>query len=124
MRIILGGVTLPRHTKLIERPVAQTSKVRTPSGKLGIDTWSLGRAWTLALPVITKAQWQQIYDLYKAQFAGSGALTSLETTAEGAEDRVIPATTVWIEMDDWDIKWAGSHADGVSLTLEEENAIS
>lgn len=122
MRAILGGITLPRHAKIVQKPISQYAKTRSPSGKLGVDVMSLGRSWVVSFPVITKTEFQQIYDLYKAQYAGSGSFTSFELTAEGANDQAIPATTVWIESSDFDLLWAGSHREGFTITLEEENA--
>lgn len=124
MRLILGGLTLPRHAKLEEKPDAIVGKNITILGKLNVDVSANRRSWTINFPVITKAEWAAIYALYKTQLTSSGTMLSFSATAEAAGDQTIAATTVWMTPSSRELKWAGSHANGFSITLEEENADS
>lgn len=124
MRYILGGLTLPRHTEAEEIPDAIVGKNITILGKLNVDISASRRAWKLKFPVITKAEWAAINAKYKSQIGASGAMLTFEGVAEGPDDQVLPVTNVWMTPSSRELKWAGSHADGYSITLEEENADS
>ena len=124
MRLKLNTLTLPRHAEAEEKPDAQVGKNITLLGKLNVDFTAPRRAWVVKFPVITKEEWSAINALYKSQFGSSGAMITFEGVAEGPDDETIPATTVWLTPSSRELKWAGSHADGYSITLEEENADS
>lgn len=124
MRYILGGLTLPRHTQAKEKPEAIVGKNVTILGKLNVDISASRRSWTVEFPIITKAEWAAINALYKSQIGSSGAMLTFQSTAEAAGDDVIPLTSVWMTPSARGIKWAGSHVEGYSITLEEENADS
>lgn len=120
MRQILDGLTLPRHLHFQQKPEPIFSKHVTLSTRLRVDTWGTRRAWVTTLPTITKAEYDAIYTKYLSQFGVSGAMLTYETTAEGADDLVIDETTVWMTLNDSKAVWAGSHIQGLEITLEEE----
>lgn len=124
MRYILGGLTLPRHTEATEKPDAIVGKNVTILGKLNVDISASRRAWIVKFPIITRGQWEGINDLFKSQIGSSGAMLTFEGVPEGPDDETLPETTVWMTPSSRDIKWAGSHVEGYSITLEEENADS
>lgn len=124
MRLILNGLTLPRHAEAQEKPDAIVGRNITILGKLNVDISASRRSWVVKFPVITKDEWAAINAIYKSQIGSSGAMITFEGVAEGAGDETIPETTVWMTPSGRDLKWAGSHADGYQITLEEENADS
>lgn len=122
MRLKLNTLTLPRHAELEERPEAIIGKNVTILGKLNVDISANRRSWVIKFPVITRDEWAAINALYKTQISASGAMLTFEAEAEAAGDQAIPETTVWMTPSSRELKWAGSHANGYSITLEEENA--
>lgn len=122
MRYILGGLTLPRHTEAVEIPDAIVGKNVTILGKLNVDISASRRSWKVEFPIITRPEWEAINALYKSQIGSSGAMLTFEGVPEGTDDETLPETTVWMTPSSRGIKWAGSHVEGYSLTLEEENA--
>lgn len=124
MRLKLNTLTLPRHAEAEEKPDAIVGRNITILGKLNVDISASRRSWIIKFPVITKSEWAAINALYKTQIGASGAMLTFEGVAEGAGDQAIPATTVWMTPSSRTLLWAGSHAEGYSITLEEENADS
>lgn len=116
--IVLGGITLPIYAQLEEQPSQMISKQRTMNGTLVVDTFANIRAWLVTFEIIDYATWQAIDNLIKTQFAGSGAFITLTAT-----NPTISAN-VWITPGNAILRWQGSWAEGYTLLLEEQNAVT
>jgi hypothetical protein len=116
--IVLGGLTLPIYAELEEQPSQLIAKQRTMNGTLVVDTFANLRAWKVSFDIIDYATWLAIDTLIKSQFTGSGAFLTFVATNPAAN------ANVWVTPSSTKLRWSGSWAEGYSLLLEEQNAVS
>lgn len=117
LTIVLGGVTLPDQTQLVETTTPNETDTMTLNGDLYTDFVNYRRSWAVSLLPLCREDFEVIYAVYTGQYANESYVTFV------CEARDI-STIVKVNISDQDIKWNGDQVDGFTLTLKEQHAIS
>lgn len=117
LTIILGGVTLPDQTQLIETTTPNETDIQTFDGTIYTDFRNVRRSWAASLLPLCRADYEAIYGVYMGQYTNE-TYVSLVCAARGIN------TVVKVNISDQDIKWNGDQVDAFTLTLKEQHAIS
>lgn len=117
MRIVLGGVQLPRPTsfKRIYKP-NETDNF-TLGGKMYTDFININRAWEVGWENMTNEDFSIVDALYFRQYSEY----TYHMLQFDAYSLYIP---VKMEISDQGIKYNGSLIENVKIILREQNAIS
>lgn len=87
MRIVLGGVQLPKYNDIKEDPIENASDIVTHGGTLYTDFINIRKVWTITWNKITSEDYDIIRGIYDAQIA-SGAYPALQIDAESVYEPV------------------------------------
>lgn len=117
LTIILGGVTLPDQTELVETTTPNESDVQTLNGSLYTDFVNFRRSWSVGLLPLCREDFESIYAVYLSQY-------QLETYIPFVCAARSINTVVKVNISDQDIKWNGDQVQAFTLTLKEQHAIS
>lgn len=117
LTIILGSVTLPDQTQLVETTTPNETDIETLNGSLYTDFVNYRRSWAVSLLPLCRADFEAIYSVYTNQYVNESYVTFV------CAARSIN-TVVKVNISDQDIKWNGDQVDGFTLTLKEQHAIS
>jgi hypothetical protein len=119
--ISFGNALLPKYSNLTEKINPIIAKNRTVSGKLFVDYRAKTRLWTISWDWLTLAQYQAIRAEYDRQFTTGGMLAF---SISGPNVTVANGLAFMDMPSERKIKFAGQWVQGLSITIEEQNAIS
>jgi hypothetical protein len=117
LTIILGGVTLPEQTQLLETTTPIETDVQSLDGSLYTDFINIRRSWSVGLVPLCRDDFDAIYTVYKNQYTNE-TYTTFVCAARSIN------TVVKVNISDQDIKWNGDRVDSFTITLKEQFAIS
>lgn len=116
MDIILGGVTLPNFGAISEIITPNANENVTLDGSLYVDFINVRRGWRLEWESIKAADYDTIRAIFNAQFT-TGTFPTLVIADESVN------TTVYVKLNDRNIKYNGALVSGVVLELLEATAV-
>lgn len=118
MKVYLASKVIADYSEFRELPIDNVAKNVSLDGTLTVDVVNFRRQWTFTRELLTSADYQTIRTIYEAQFKNSGAFTNLQVPDLGLN------TSVYITLNERNMKWNNSIVSGFQMILEEQNAIS
>jgi hypothetical protein len=112
-------ITLPNYANdgFREQIRANATKNYALDDTLYVDFISLRNGWTIRFDILTRAQYNEIRDVYNDQFSGEELLTFVDT------DLSINAEVYMSLPDERNIKWNKTAVEGLTIVLEPRNAV-
>lgn len=117
LTIILGGLTLPDQTQLIETTKPNEIDVVTLDGSLYTDFTNVSRLWSATFLPLCRDDYEAVYNLYRSQYSGETYLTLICAALD-------INTIVKANISDKDYQWNGDQVKDFGLTLREAYAVS
>lgn len=117
MQIVLGGVELPKFTKIKRLIEPNETDKFTLGGTMFTYFKNNRRSWILNWKLLTEEDFTAIYDLYIAQY-NNAVYHPLQINAYNV---YVP---VKMEISEQDIRYNGGFVENFNLTLKEQYAFS
>lgn len=117
MSIYIAGTRLADYTDFVLLNEENSKDNRTLGGKLYTDFLNILRSWSISWALLTKAQYDVIYNLYRNQFR-TGYYPVVYIPALGIN---LPMK---LSISNPKLKWNGTYIEGFTLIALEQYAIS
>lgn len=118
MKVYLASKVIADYSEFRELPIDNVAKNVSLDGTLTVDINNFRRQWTFTRDLITAADYAVIRTIYESQFKASGGFVNLQVPDLGLN------TSVYVSLNERNMKWNNSMVSGLEMTLEEQNAVS